>query len=124
LRRVAERNLADAQVEAISTDLRFSAAYHAALALATIPLHCAGYRTRGAAHHATTFQALPLVMQGGLDELAGYFDVCRAKRNQLEYRRSDQATVAEVEELVESVREFEAQIVGWLHRNHPELSLE
>ena len=47
LMHLAEQYLADAQVETISPDLRFPAAYQAALQLATIPLHCAGYRPVG-----------------------------------------------------------------------------
>jgi hypothetical protein len=41
--RVVERNLADASVEAVSTDRRFTIAYEAALGLATITLYCNGY---------------------------------------------------------------------------------
>jgi len=45
LLRLAERDLGDARVEGVSTDRRFMITYEAAVALATIPLHCAGLRT-------------------------------------------------------------------------------
>lgn len=122
LLRLVERGLADAEVDSISTDLRFCAAYNAALSLATMPLCCAGYRTRGAGHHATTFEALPLVMGQEVCEMAAYLNVCRSKRNVAEYRRSGEIVDEEVEELVASVRAFREQVEQWLRINHPELT--
>jgi hypothetical protein len=55
---IVKRDLNDASVSLISPDRRFATAYNAALQLATIVLHCHGYRTRGGGHHATTFAAL------------------------------------------------------------------
>ena len=48
---IAERGLADAKVEAISTDLRFIAAFNAALSLATLALRATGHRTAAQAGH-------------------------------------------------------------------------
>jgi hypothetical protein len=62
LLRLTERELLDAGVPGVSADRRFMIAYEAAVALATIPLNAAGFRTEGAGHHQTTFLALPLVM--------------------------------------------------------------
>jgi hypothetical protein len=81
LRQVAGRGLADASVTAISSDLRFEAAYSAVLQLATIAIYCAGYRVRGREHHRTTFQVLPLAMGSEVLTQAAYFDTCRRKRN-------------------------------------------
>jgi hypothetical protein len=121
LLRLADRGLADARVEAISTDLRFTAAYNAALALATIPIHCAGYRTRGAGHHVTTFEALPLAMGEGLHDLAAYLDICRQKRSQVEHRRVGQTTTSEVEELIGHVQSLRQKVREWLGTTHPGL---
>ena len=60
--RVAERDLADASIAALSEDRRFATAYNAALQLATIALRAEGYRTRGVGHHRTTIMALPLIV--------------------------------------------------------------
>src|SRR3972149_10728882 len=49
LLRLAERDLGDARVEGVSTDRRFMITYEDAVALPTIPLHCAGLRTDGPA---------------------------------------------------------------------------
>jgi len=121
LLRLAGRGLADARVEGISTDLRFSAAYDAIFALASIPLYCAGYRTTGLGHHVTAFEALPVIMGEELRELADYFDTCRVKRNIAHYQRSGTISGDEVEELITSTAAFQEQVEQWLQTNHPEL---
>ena len=123
LRALVERSLSDAPVRAISCDLWFSAACNAALALATMVLYCAGYRTRGVGHHATTFAALPLIMGSDLEELADYLEVCRTKRNLAEYRRSGAITASGVDELVASVIALREQVEQWLRSNRPEFAL-
>lgn len=119
----AERDLADARVEAISLDRRFMAAYSGALALATIPLACAGYRPHRY-HHLTVVQALPLVMGAEMQQLSEYFDTCRQKRHRALYDQVGQATISEVHELIESIESFMEQVKEWLRTNHPELSGE
>jgi hypothetical protein len=42
---IVERSLADSRVEAASTDLRFIAAFNAALSVATTALRASGHRT-------------------------------------------------------------------------------
>src|SRR5437867_10880107 len=42
---IVERGLADSRVEAVSTDLRFIAAFNAALCVATTTLRASGHRT-------------------------------------------------------------------------------
>ena len=119
----AERDLTDARVEAVSLDRRFMAAYSGALALATIPLACAGNRPRRD-HHLTVFQALPLVMGTEMQQLSEYFDTCRQKRHQALYGQVGQATTSEVQELIESVATFMGQVKDWLRTNHPNLLKE
>lgn len=121
LMHLAEQYLADAQVETISPDLRFTAAYQAALQLATIPLHCAGYRPVGDGRHITVFQALPLVMGEEYNAAAAYYDVCRRKRHEAEYRRVGQISEHEVSELVSAVGDFLSAVREWLAVNHPNL---
>jgi len=62
LLRVADRDLADAEIPQLSSDRRFATAYNAALQMATIALYAAGFRAFGAGHHWATFQALPDIM--------------------------------------------------------------
>lgn len=113
--------LADAAVEGISTEGRFMQAYNAALALATAVLAASGYRPRGAAYHATLFEALPIVMGEELRATSEYLDVCRLKRHQALYGRLGEITQRDVEELARSVELFAGMVRAWLAENHPRL---
>ena len=57
---LADRNLADAGIAALSAEGRFNCAYGAALTAATIALHAAGYRTNSnlPGHHTVTLHSL------------------------------------------------------------------
>ena len=121
---LAERRLDDARVEAISADWRFAAAYDAALALATIPLEGAGYRTRGAGHHVTTFEALPLTMGESLRDLADYLGRCRKRRNEVTYHRAGVVSPSEAEDVIGRVLAFRDQVEQWLRDNRPHLVRE
>jgi len=59
-----ERSLADSKVEAVSTDLRFIAAFNAALAVATTALRASSHRTvTQAGHHIKTIESLELTIK-------------------------------------------------------------
>lgn len=111
---LADRSLADARVEGVSADGRFSAAYTAALSLATIPLCILGYRTRGTGHHALTFASLAETLGPDCAEFARYLNLCRSKRNETEYRRAGTIQEAAVAELIEVVTELRALVEAWL----------
>lgn len=115
---IVQRDLNDASVPELSTDRRFLIAYEGALTLATIPLHCAGYETRGKGHHWLTFRLLPEIMGLEYSDLSQYFDQCRTKRNVGTYDRGGQISQSEVDELLAEVVTFHEDVVGWLKRNH------
>ena len=119
--RIVDRNIRDAAVDAISVDLRYHAAYEAALQLATIALSASGYRTTSQGHHRTTFEALPFCLGAEHEDLANYFDQSRGKRNVLEYDRAGEIAETEAEELLNEVKKFRATVVAWLKRRHPAL---
>src|SRR5579864_7280973 len=79
LRDVVERDLQDAEIEALSADRRFATAYNAVLQLAKMVIACAGYRVAGVGHHLTTFEALEIAMGPSVSALVAYFDTCRRK---------------------------------------------
>jgi len=61
---IVERSLADARVEAVSTDLRFIAAFTAALGAATTALRASGHRTvTQVGHHVKTIESLELTIK-------------------------------------------------------------
>jgi len=75
LLRVVDRDLADASITQLSTDRRFATAYNAALLVATIILHAAGYRTASAGHHWATFHVLPEILGPAAQARADYLDI-------------------------------------------------
>ncbi len=117
---VASRSLCDAQVEQLSLDGRFNCAYDAALLLATIPLRCAGYRTRGEGHHLAVFELLPEIMGAEHGPLSTYLQKCRRIRNLSTYSRSGIVSKAEVTELIARTQELDGIVQAWLQSNHPE----
>ena len=119
---IAERDIADAEVEGLSADRRFLIAYDAALTLSTIPLYSAGYETHGTGHHWVTFQLLPHFMGEDASDVAIYFESCRTKRNVGTYDRGGEISDAEADELLTEVREFKLKLERWLLAAHPDLS--
>lgn len=121
LLQVVDRDLADAAIPQLSTDRRFATAYNAALQLATIALHAAGYRAAGAGHHWATLQALPSIMGVAAQARTDYLDSCRSKRNVTDYDRAGEIGEQEAAKLLADVLAFRAELVGWPQRHHPAL---
>lgn len=117
---VADRDLKDAAVRAISVDLRFRTAYQAALQIATIVL-AAGYRAAGRGHHWVTFTVLPELLGQETQEWADYFDQCRGKRNLSDYDRAGEIAENEAAELLEEAKRFREAVLSWLRKSHPAL---
>jgi hypothetical protein len=78
----AARHIADAKVQAISAETRFSSAYTAIRMLADVGLHAHGYRTLTSrpGHHQTAIQTLPTTL--GIDsQTLVRLDHLRKQRN-------------------------------------------
>jgi len=119
---IVDRDLNDARVGDISTDWQFGIAYNAALKLCSILLFAEGYRAGQGLQHYRTIQALPLILGTARDADAAYLDVCRIKRNTVEYDRIGTTSESEALELITFVSELRSEVVMWLQANHPELS--
>lgn len=119
LRAVVERDLKDAKLGALSDDRRFATAYNAVLQLTKIVIACEGYRVVGLGHHQITFQALEIAMGPSINALSAYFDLCRRRRNQVDYDMANVATEAEVSLLVQKAEEFRHLVEDWIRMNHP-----
>jgi hypothetical protein len=115
------RSLADAQVDGLSTDGRFSHAYGAVLGAATVILRTEGLRVVGPEHHKATFAAVPEILGDGYRDVIRYFDRCRIKRNNVTYDTAGTVSDAEVRELVRQAESFCADVLAWVRANHPEL---
>ena len=71
----------------------------------------------------TTFEAVEIAMGASISEFATYFDICRRKRNQVDYDRADAATETEAEELLKKAEEFRDLVEKWILTHHPGYSL-
>lgn len=114
------RNLADAQVTAVSLETRFDAAYKAVMQLSMVALFANGYRpSAGLGHHMTMIQSLPKSI--GLEsKRLIVLDALRRKRNAADYLGGyvDQsATDTCIEEAQALVKDVES----WLADHRPDL---
>lgn len=118
---IVRRDLHDACGSDISADWRFGIAYNAALKLCTVLLHAEGYRPAQSLAHFRTLQCLPLILGPERKQDAEYLDVCRIKRNAVEYDYVGGATEADANELVSFAEELEPSVLAWLKSNRPDL---
>lgn len=51
--------------------------------------------------------------------LADYFDLCRRKRNDIDYDAAEVVTETEAEEILAKAKEFQIVIEEWIADNHP-----
>ena len=123
LRAVIQRDLSDAAIPALSEDRRFATAYNAALQAAKMAVACVGYRV-GAfpGHHAISFECAGLALGKRADTLVGFFDVCRRKRNIIDYTGVQIATSTEAAEVLQRAQEFLALVEALIQAKHPHLS--
>lgn len=115
------RSLADARVEGLSADGRFSHAYGAVLGAATVVLRSEGLRVRGHEHHKATFAAVAGTLGEAYRDKIRYFDKCRIKRNNAAYDAAGTISDAEVGELVRQAEAFAADVLEWVRARHPDL---
>ncbi|HXF29659.1 MAG TPA: hypothetical protein VN457_07390 [Chlamydiales bacterium] len=123
LLQLVDRSIKDASFKEISSAQRFIIAYNAALLLASILLHAAGYRTKAkGGHHWITFLAIPEILgkrEG--EKYSNYFNQCRLRRNMTSYEIPLEVPVEECEHLIKDVQNFKKEILSWLKKHHPSL---
>lgn len=114
LLKLAMRDMQDAEIPGLSADRAFAIAYNAALQLCTIILAVEGYRTKGTAHHKTTFEFVEMARINELSSYAVYFNKCRNKRNDVDYDRTLVVSIKEKNELIQHVKSFYTLVDKWL----------
>lgn len=119
---IVNRDLLDAQTVSLSADWRFGIAYNAALKLCSILLLSEGYRPDKNLAHYRTLQAMPLILGQHKRVDAAYLDMCRIKRNTVEYDCTGAATIQDATELIHFVQQFRDEVHTWLTIHHPDLS--
>lgn len=117
----ARRNLADASVEAISTDNRFDAAYKCLMQCAMLGLWANGYRTATSqpGHHQTAIQCLTLTMDVPMADVI-VLDALRKQRNLSDYE-GDPISEATLAAGLEQAGKLLGHTEQWLRDHHPEL---
>ena len=115
----ARRNLADAEVEAISLETRFDAAYKRIMQVALVALSANGYRADNRGHHQIMIQSLPLTVGMSKDRML-LLDAMRRKRNAADYLGNDIDRVS-VEVCIAQANELLGDVIRWLEENRPEL---
>jgi hypothetical protein len=118
---IVERSLADSKVEAVSTDLRFIAAFNAALSIATTALRASGHRTATqAGHHVKTIESLELTIKAD-QRLIQRFKTFNNKRNKSFYDVAGAVSDQELEAVIKLAIELKDSTIAWLQKSHPEL---
>ena len=117
---VADRDLADSQVQGLSTDSQLSIAYNAALQMATAALAASGYRAAREAHHYRVIQSLVHTI-GAEADLVLQLDSFRKKRNISDYDQAGVVSDQEAKEMFNLAKTLREMVADWLKENHPEL---
>jgi hypothetical protein len=117
---IVDRDLEDS-VKGISADWRFGIAYNAALKLCTILIYAEGYKPERSLQHYRTIQSLSLILGSEKKDDVNYLDICRAKRNIVEYDYVGGATDDDADELIEFVKELRTEVVAWLKKHYSDL---
>jgi hypothetical protein len=120
---VIDRDLRDASLPGLSADRVFATAYNAGLQLAKLAIACAGFRpTFGPGHHQTTFEAARLALGPGSKPLTDYFEICRRKRNTIDYDAAQVASDVEAQEIFQKANDFRQIVDAWIKHHHPNLA--
>jgi hypothetical protein len=119
---IVNRDLHDAQVQAISEDRRFEAAFNAARTAANVALRACGYRTASQlGHHLKTIESLEFTIQAD-PRLIQKLRVFSKKRNATSYDSAGNVSEQELEEMIRIAEGLRQRVAEWLRENHPELT--
>jgi len=119
LRAVIARDLADADLEQLSVDGRFTKAYNAALQSTRMVIACCGYRVKGFGAHYATFQCLRLAMGKSIYKTARFLNKCRVKRNTAVYDAAGRVAESEAQEMIRVAKSFTKKVEKWIRDNYP-----
>ena len=117
----AQRNIADAQLQVLSAENRFDAAYKAIMQSAMVALHANGYRTLTSrpGHHQTAIQTLVLSVQLPQAQVI-VLDALRKQRNLSDYTGDLISDAASTECLACAIALL-THVRGWLQMQRPDL---
>lgn len=118
---VADRDLANAQIETLAAEWRLIIAYNSALRTATAALAAAGFRvSTHVSHHYYGIESLRFTI--GLEsKLITRFDRFRKKRNLSAYEQSGAVSELEAAEMIILARDLRSRVQEWLKKHHADL---
>lgn len=118
---VVDRDMQDCQTKGLSEDWRFGIAYNAALQLARIALHAAGYDTlKGDSHHFRAIDSLQFTI-GAESILIDQFQVFRKKRVAGVYEVAGMITDADAAGVQNLAEDLHERVLSYLVAEHPDL---
>jgi hypothetical protein len=118
---IVDRGLSDSKVKAVSADLRFIAAFSAALTAARTALRASGYRTATqAGHHVKTIESLELTVKAS-SALIQRLKTFNNKRNKSSYDVAGSISDQDLDAIVKLAAELKDSVTAWLKKIHPEL---
>jgi len=118
---IVDRVLNDAISKDLSCDWKFGIAYNAVLKLCTVLLHASGYRPEKLLQHFRTIAAIQEVLGAEKADAVAYLELCRVKRNTVEYDMAGVVSESEAIELIEFATEFRTEVLNWLTMHHRNL---
>lgn len=118
---IVDRSLRDAKVQAISADLRFTAAFSAALTTATAALRATGYRASAQpGHHIKTIESLELTIKASSNAIQR-LKAFNNTRNKSLYDVAGVVSDQELFAMIKFATELRDQVMDWLQKSHSDL---
>ena len=118
---VADRDLQDCLSEGLSEDWQFGIAYNAALQLARVALHAAGYDTqKGDSHHFRALDSLQFTVRLDSDTI-DQLQTFRKKRSAGVYESVGMISQSDAREILKVAHELRERVEQFLAAQHPEL---
>jgi len=117
---LADRDIHDSQVHALSPEWQLSIAYNAALRCATAALYASGFRAKRERHHERTIQSLSLTMESDRDTI-NTLDSFRQLRTTSDYDHVGVVSKKQAQEMLEIAIDLRARVEQWLRKYHADL---
>jgi hypothetical protein len=119
---IVDRELADAEIVAVSADGRFTHAYNAALTLCRIALLAAGYRVaKGGGAHYREINSIVYTVGESQKNIQIFLSACTKKRGQEVYTHAGVVDPQDVDDLVETAKQLREDVLFWIKADHPHL---
>ena len=123
---IVDRCLTDLNVEGISDDLRFQAAYNGILTLTNIALRASGFRVSlGQGHHQRVIESLEYTLTtqdgDGRERWIRKIKAHSQKRNTTSYDSAGGVSPNDLAQIIRDLPALRAQIETFLKEMHPEL---